>query len=156
MKNDISDAKIVFKSLSDLCKDTFQHFRDGMTKEASKLLANHNKQETQAHREDMVILYDNIPILNQGRFRYGRCIIDTPICDGVKEMAISSSYVGLYNEIVDEFDTLLKSTNADLMHRSAENIIRLKNIANFKMAIDNIGIRGEEYAKTRFVPVPES
>ena len=149
MKNDISDDRIVFKSLSDLCKDTFQHFRDGMTEEASKLFANHNKQETQAHREDMAILYDNVPILNQARFSSEASI-------GVKEMAITSSYAGLYNEMVDEFDTLLKSTNADVIHRSVENIIRLKNIVNFKMAIDNIGIRGEEYAKTRFVPVPES
>lgn len=156
MKNDISDDRIVFKSLSDLCKDTFQHFRDGMTEEASKLFANHNKQETQAHREDMVILYDNVPILNQGRFRYARGRMNTPIGDGVKEMAISISYVDLYNKMVDEFDTLLNSTKIDLIHRSTENIIRLKNIANFKMAIDNIGIRGEEYAKTKFVPMPES
>ena len=158
MKNDISDDRIVFKSLSDLYKykDTFQHFRDGMTEEASKLLANHNKQETQAHREDMAILYDNVPILNQGRFRYGRCGASTPIGDEVKEMAITSSYAGLYNEMVDEFDNLLKSTNADVIYRSVENIIRLKNIVNFKMAIENIGIRGEEYAKTKFVPIPES
>lgn len=156
MKNDISDDRIVFKSLSDLCKDTFQHFRDGMTEEASKLFANHNKQETQAHREDMVILYDNVPILNQGRFRYARGRMNTPIGDGVKEMAISKSYVDLYNEMVDEFDKLFESTNADIIHSSVEYIIRLKNIANFKMAIDNIGIGGEEYAKTKFVPNPES
>lgn len=148
MKNDISDDRIVFKSLSDLCKDTFQHFRDGMTEEASKLFANHNKQETQAHREDMAILYDNVPILNQGRFENEQY--------DFKQNAICQTYTHLYNMMVNEFDTLLKSTEADVIHRSVENIIRLKNVINFKMAIDNIGIRGEEYAKTRFVPVPES
>ena len=149
MKNDITDDRIVFKSLSDLCKDTFQHFRDGMTEEASKLFANHNKQETQAHREDMAILYDNVPILNQERFQ-------NEIGDATKSFAVDHSYTYFYNAMVDEFDKLLKSTNADVIHRSVENIINLKNVVNFKMAIDNIGIRGEEYAKTRFVQVPES